>query len=290
MALPRKILEEKLRRFLEEDIGQGDLTTTCMVPSGVGVKAQIIVNDEGVMAGLEEAQVLLNSLGLQAKPLVKDGSKVKAGTIVMEVNGDARTILMAERTLLNIMSRMSGIATETSKLVEKVRSAGYIMKVACTRKTAPGLLYFDKKAVMIGGGNTHRLHLDDLVLIKDNHLKIVGDIVKAIKQAKQSVSFAKKIEVEVTSAEEAVKAAKTGADIVMLDNLSPRQIRNAIRKLKQQKLRSKVLIEVSGGVTEENILQYAAAGPDIISLGAITESPRTLDMNLEVVEIVLKPS
>jgi len=288
MAFPKRLLEEKLRGFLEEDIGQGDLTTLSTVPSGVTAKAQILAKESGVVAGLEEAQILLESVGLHAKPLIKDGLRVKAGAVLMEIRGDARTILMVERTLLNIISRMSGIATETNKLVRKIESAGYTLKIACTRKTAPGLLYFDKKAVMIGGGDTHRLHLDDLILIKDNHLKIAGDIVNAIKKAKQTASFAKKIEVEVTTPTDAIKAAKTGADIIMLDNMKPNQIKETIKKLQQKKLRSKVLIEASGGITEENILDYAAARPDIISLGAITESPKSLDISLEVVEVILR--
>jgi len=288
MALPKRLLEEKLKSFIEEDIGQGDLTTLSTVPSGVTAKAQILAKESGVIAGVEEAQILLESVDLKTKLFIKDGAKIKAGTVIMEILGDARTILMVERTLLNIVSRMSGIASETNKLIKKIESAGYTTKVASTRKTAPGLLYFDKKAVMIGGGDTHRLHLDDLILIKDNHLKIAGSIVNAIKNARQTASFTKKIEVEVTTSADAVKASKTGVDIVMLDNMTPNQIKETIKKLEVQKLRSKILIEVSGGITEENILDYAAAKPDIISLGAITASPRSLDISLDVVEVVLR--
>lgn len=286
MAIPRKLMEEKLRRFLEEDVGLGDLTTICTVPSGATAKAQIILKEPGVIAGLEEATILLEGLGLNVKPHVKDGTQLKAGVSILEINGDARTILMAERTVLNIISRMSGIATATNGLVKKVRSAGYAVKIACTRKTAPGLLYFDKKAVMIGGGDTHRLHLDDLILIKDNHLKIAGGVVKAVKQAKQAASFAKKIEVEVTTSKDAVDAAKAGADIIMLDNMNPAQIKETMKELQRQKLRDKVLIELSGGITENNILQYAETKPDIISLGALTESPSAIDMSLELEKVV----
>lgn len=285
MSLPRKLLLEKLRRFLEEDIGQGDLTTASTVPSGTTAKAHIILKEPGIVAGLEEVEILLEDMGLHVKPLAKDALQFKAGTAILEISGDARTILMTERTAINILSRMSGIATETNRLIEKIKSAKYMVKVASTRKTAPGLLYFDKKAVMLGGGDTHRLHLDDLILIKDNHLKIAGDVMKAVKQAKQAVSFAKKIEVEVTNSKDAVKAAKAGVDIIMFDNMKPGQIKATMQELQRQKLRDKVLIELSGGITEDNILDYVATKPDIISLGAITESPRTLDMSLEIVEV-----
>lgn len=288
MAIPRKLLEEKLRRFLEEDVGLGDLTTICTVPSGATANAQIILKEPGIIAGLEEATILLEGLGLHVKPRVKDGKQMEAGARILEINGDARTILMAERTVLNILSRMSGIATATNRLVKKVRSAGYPVKIACTRKTAPGLLYFDKKAVMIGGGDTHRLHLDDLILIKDNHLKIAGGVIKAVKQAKRAASFAKKIEVEVTTSKDAVDASKAGADIIMLDNMKPEQIKETVRELQRQKLRDKVLIELSGGITEKNLLQYAETKPDIISLGALTESPSAIDMSLELKKVISK--
>lgn len=288
MAIPSELMEEKLRRFLEEDVGLGDLTTIYTVPSEAKAKAQIILKAPGVVAGLEEVTILLEGLGLHVKPLVKDGKEMKAGTRILEIYGDARTILMAERTVINILSRMSGIATATNRLVKKVRSAGYTVRIACTRKTAPGLLYFDKKAVVIGGGDTHRLHLDDLILIKDNHLKIAGGVTKAVKQAKKAASFAKKIEVEAATSKEAVDAAKAGADIIMLDNMKPRQIKETMKELQSQNLRDKVLIELSGEITEKNILRYAATKPDIISLGALTENPNTIDMSLELEKVVSK--
>ena len=169
----------------------------------------------------------------------------------MEISGDAQTILAAERTLLNLLSRMSGIATKTRRLTDKLEKAGLKTRIAATRKSAPGLLYFDKKAVMVGSGDPHRLHLDDMILIKDNHLAIVGSVEEAVKKAKANASFTKKIEVEVTKAEDAVKAAKAGADIVMLDNFSPKQAKEANEMLKKAGF-GDVLLEVSGGITGEN--------------------------------------
>jgi nicotinate-nucleotide pyrophosphorylase (carboxylating) len=157
--------------------------------------------------------------------------------------------------------------------------------VTSTRKTAPGLAYFDKKAVETGGGDTHRLHLDDMILIKDNHITIIGNIAKAVKKTRKTVSFSKKIEVEVSTVKEAVEAAKAGADIVMLDNFSPEQAKKAVKTLEKEGLREKVLIEASGGITENNIIKYASTGVDIISLGELTHSPKSLDISLQITKI-----
>jgi nicotinate-nucleotide pyrophosphorylase (carboxylating) len=282
MAIPRRIIAYKLHEFLMEDLGQGDITTAATVPSGRKVEAFIIAKEDGVLAGLEEVEILLESLGLEVKPLVADGSSIRRGDSLIKISGEASSILMAERTALNILMRMSGIATETQRLILKVRSSGFNVKIACTRKTAPGLRYFDKKAVMLGGGETHRIHLDDMVLIKDNHIAVAGGLEKAIMAAKAKVSFSKKIEVEVSNIEDAVKAARLGVDVIMLDNMNPKDANDVIDKLRKLSLRDKVLIEVSGGINEENILQYAAVKPDIISVGYITENPKTLDMSLKV--------
>jgi nicotinate-nucleotide pyrophosphorylase (carboxylating) len=283
--LPRKILEEKIRKFLEEDLGQGDITTLLTVPSGTIVEAEIVAKESGVIAGIEEVFTLLESFGFQVRVLVSDGSRVEGKAAVLKIVGDARTLLSIERTLLNLLMRMSGIATATSRLIEKIRRAGYKTRIACTRKVAPGLLYFDKRAVMLGGGDTHRLHLDDLIIVKDNHLMVVGDVGEAVKRVRAAVSFSKKIEIEVSSDNEALEAAKAGADIVMLDNFSPQQIKNTMVLLDREGLRSKVLIEASGGINEQNVLEFAATGVDILSFGEITDSAKALDMSLEVVKV-----
>ncbi len=283
MFVPRKILEEKLGRILAEDIGQGDVTAQAIIPPNLMVKAIVIVKENGVAAGIEEATILAEFLGLTVKAKVADGEKIKNKQTLMEVSGDARTILAVERTLLNLLSRMSGIATVTRKLTEQLEKVGLKTKVAATRKSAPGLLFFDKKAVVIGRGDPHRLHLDDMILIKDNHLAIVGNVEDAVKKAKTNASFTKKIEVEVTKAEDAVKAAKAGADIVMLDNFSPKQAKEASEILAKSGF-GDVLLEVSGGITGENLLEYAAAQVDIISLGELTHSVKALDISLEILK------
>ncbi len=283
--IPKKVLEKKFLDFVKDDVGQGDLTTLITVPSGTIVEAKILAKERGIIAGIEETLMFLESFGLQASPLLRDGSTVKPKEVILRVHGDARTLLSIERTMLNLLSRMSGIATATSSLVRKIRQAGYKTRVACTRKVAPGLSYFDKKAVMIGGGDTHRLHLDDMILIKDNHLAIIEDIKTAVKRARKAVSFSKKIEVEVSTIEEALEAVETGADIVMLDNFTPKQVKNTMELMMKKGLRNTALVESSGGITEQNILEFAAAGVDIISLGEITDSAKALDISLEIVKV-----
>ena len=285
MFLPKKTLEEKIRRFLEEDLGQGDITTSLLIPDETIVEGEIVAKEEGIIAGIKEATMFLESQDFQVEAPIRDGSRVKEKTVILKITGDARTLLSIERLLLNILTRMSGVATKTYRLIEKVRGAGFKTRVACTRKVAPGLSYFDKKAVMLGGGDTHRLHLDDLVLIKDNHLAIVGNIQKAVKQVRETVSFSKKIEIEVSKAKEALEATKSGADIVMLDNFSSKEIRETMLMLKKNRLRDKVLIEASGGINEQNILEYVATGIDVVSLGEITDSPKALDISLEIKKV-----
>jgi nicotinate-nucleotide pyrophosphorylase (carboxylating) len=180
---------------------------------------------------------------------------------------------------------MSGIATTTRKLAEKLRRAKLKTKVASTRKTAPGLLYFDKKAVEIGGGDTHRLHLDDMILIKDNHIAVAGSIEKAIKTAKKKASFSKKVELEVTHVKDVLTAAEADVDIIMMDNFSPKQINQAIALLKKAEYRERVLMEASGGITSENLITYASTGVDIVSLSEITTSSKPLNMSLEIVKV-----
>jgi nicotinate-nucleotide pyrophosphorylase (carboxylating) len=284
MFVPRKILEERLTKLLEEDIGQGDVTSDAVVPAECTAEAEVIAKADGIAAGIDETAVLAEVFGLQVETEVSDGEKIEKGQTLLKLSGDARTILTIERTMLNLLSRMSGIATATGNLTEKIRKAHLKTRIAATRKSAPGLLFFDKKAVTIGGGDTHRLHLDDMVLIKDNHIVIAGSLEDAVKSAKKNASFSKKIEVEVTSPEDALKAAELGVDIVMLDNFSTEEIKAAVELLKKSGHADKVLLEASGGITSENLLEYAATGVDIISLGELTHSLKALDVSLEIVK------
>jgi nicotinate-nucleotide pyrophosphorylase (carboxylating) len=288
MFLPKEILEKKLQEFLAEDLGHGDVTTFATIPADLTVEAEVRAKEAGIIAGLEEAAVLAESLGLRAETIVANGTAVEPETVLLKIVGDARTLLSMERTILNLLSRMSGIATTTRRIVEKVKKAGCSTRIACTRKIAPGLAYFDKKAAVIGSGDTHRSGLDDMVLIKDNHIAIVGGATQAVRKARESTSFSKKIEIEVTDSNDAVKAAEAKVDVIMLDNFQPRQIREALDRLKKKKLRDHVLVEASGRINEKNVLEFAATGVDILSLGEITQNVKALDMNLKVVKVAKK--
>lgn len=283
MEISDALLEQVLRTFLAEDVGYGDITTNALVAPAQAAEGIVISKDNAVIAGIEETLTLLDLVGCKGKSLVSDGRRVRAGTKIVSATGPARDLLAVERTLLNLLSRMSGVATATADLVEIARkeSKGRV-RVACTRKTLPGLRYFEKKAVEIGGGDTHRLRLDDAVLIKDNHLAIVGSIDECVRTARSKVSFTKKIEVEATTPDQAVEAARAGADIVLLDNMSSTDVKRSLDLLKEKNLRDHVLAEASGSITRENIASYARTGVDIVSAGAITHSARAVDVSMEI--------
>lgn len=284
MFIHRKILEKKLVEYFAEDVGQGDITTALIVPTGNTIKAEVIAKESGVAAGIEESKILLESLGLMVKTFAEDGDEMKSKEVLMKISGNTRTILSVERTILNLLSRMSGIATVTRRLVQKLQEARLKTKIASTRKTALGLLFFDKKAVLLGGGDTHRLHLDDMILVKDNHIALAGGIKNAVKLVKEKASFTKKIEVEVSNNDGAVEAMEAGADIIMLDNFSPKEIEATIKFLKNKKFIGKILLEASGGITTENFLAFASTGVDILSIGELTHSAKALDINLEILK------
>jgi nicotinate-nucleotide pyrophosphorylase (carboxylating) len=284
MMIPKKALLDELRRFLSEDVGQGDVTTDAVIPQGTDVRAQIIVKEPAVVCGLYETEVLFEMLGVNFSGKARDGDEVAAGTVIAQIEGDGRSILGAERTVLNILMRMSGIATETRRLVEKVQKSSHKVRIAATRKTAPGLRYFDKRAVIVGGGDPHRMRLDEAILVKDNHIMIAGGINEAIKRARVSAGSSKKIEVEAKTKEQAIQAADTGAEIVMLDNMTLKEAAETMKELAARNLRGKVSIEISGGITPENLISYARLEPDIISLGSLTHSVKAIDISLKVVE------
>ena len=285
MTMPKKALQNELRRFLSEDVGHGDITTDAIVPQGTNIRAQIIVKEPAVICGILEAKVFFEMLGINSSEKVKDGDDIAPSTVVAEVEGDGRSILTAERTVLNILMRMSGIATETRRLVKEVQKISPRVRIAATRKTAPGLRYFDKRAIVVGGGDPHRMRLDDAFLIKDSHIMVVRGIREAVKRARLSADSSKKIEVEAKTREQAVQAAELGVDIVMLDNMNIEEAEETMRELAAKNLRQKVLIEISGGVTPANLVSYAKLEPDIISLGSLTHSVKAIDMSLEVVEV-----
>jgi nicotinate-nucleotide pyrophosphorylase (carboxylating) len=273
---------EKIREFLKEDIGHGDITSSSLIQMDQRAKARLFYREAGVAAGLEEAAIVFEILGCDIVTHACDGESVNPGDTLMEIEGPARAILSGERTALNIVGRMAGIATAVAEAQRIASEANPSVRVAATRKTLPGLRELDKKAVSLGGGDTHRLRLDDCVLIKDNHLELVPSITEAVGRARERVSFTKKIEVEVRTLAEAAEAAEAGADIVMFDNMSPREIRICLDALKERGLHEGRLFEASGGITHENLAEYAGSGVDIVSMGSLTHSVRSLNIKLEI--------
>ena len=275
-------LRESLVRFLREDIGQGDLTSQYTVDEGLKSSSQIICKSEiAVVAGLEEAKIIFEICNCDSKALVNDGDIVKRGIRVMKINGNTRAILKAERTALNLIMRMSGIATDTKKFVDIVKTVSKDIKVMGTRKTAPGLRYFDKKSIKLGGGHSHRNTLDELILIKDNHLAVTTSIQSAISNVRLKAGKIMMIECEVSNMKSSVEAIKSGADIIMLDNFTPEMAQKTISYLRKSGLREKVLIEISGGVNISNIKDYALALPDMISIGSLTHSSNSIDFSMK---------
>jgi len=269
-----------LETFLQEDYGRGDVTTDAVIAEGQTATAEIIAKEDCVVAGLAEVLFFVKQKGLEVEQKVSDGQRVSNGTIVAKVSGDAKKMLALERVSLNIISHLSGIATTTAKAVSIAERARKGVRIAATRKTTPGLRSLEKKAVELGGGDPHRADLQDMVLIKNNHIALVGSVKKAVQLAKKKVSFSKKIEVEVSSIEDAIKAVKAGADIIMLDNMRPAEIRNAVSELKKQELRDKIEVEASGGVNFDNLADYAKSGADIISMGMLTHSAKSIDFSM----------
>ncbi len=277
------MIENAIRLFLNEDLGYGDITTNVLVNSERRGEGRVVCKENAVIAGMEEAFVLLELAGCKGTAKAHDGDRIKARTIILSVRGPARALLSVERTLLNLLSHMSGVATATADLVSIAnRESRGRVRIACTRKTLPGLRFFEKKAVELGGGDTHRLRLDDAVLIKDNHLKIAGSVRECVRKTRERVSFTKKVEVEVTTPDQAVEAAEAGADIVMLDNMTPKEVERSVTVLKAKSLRDRVIVEASGGIRRENLASYAKTGVDVISVGAITHSAPAVDMSLEI--------
>lgn len=266
--------KKQLIAFLAEDIGKGDVTSVLLPRKKI--TAKIISREKAIVAGVSHAKEIFKLKGCSVTIVKKDGSRVNPNDVILKIAGDAGKILTCERTALNLLTRMSGIATQTSELVKKISNK---TKLYATRKTAPGLRYFDKEAVEIGGGVRHRLRLDEMVMIKDNHIAVSDSLLSLIKSAKKKH---KKFEVEVENTASAVLAAREGATIIMLDNFSPEQIKKTIHVLKGEKLRDKVLLEASGGINAKNIAKYGKTGVDIISVGSITNSVKGIDMSLEV--------
>lgn len=275
-----EITRRRLAAFLEEDLGRGDVTSDSVVPPAARAVAVVRAREAGTVAGVREALLLAELTGVDADALVEDGEDFAADTDLLRLRGRARSILGLERTLLNVLCHMSGIATRTRRAVEALRDTG--VRVAATRKTLPGLRAFQKRAVVLGGGDPHRWDLGDAVLIKDNHLALAGGVAEAVNRARDSASFTTTIEIEVESVEDALIAARAGAHVLMLDNMDPEAVRETVQALEAADLRDGVILEASGGIRPEEARDWAEAGIDVISSGALTSSSPALDMTLIV--------
>ena len=273
-------IKKQLSRFLAEDIGRKDITSA-LVPRKK-ITARIVTKESAVIAGTTHAREIFGLKNCTSRILKKDGTKAKTGQDIMRITGDARNVLSCERTALNLLARMSGIATQTRQMVDMLPDG---VELYATRKTAPGLREFDKQAVVAGGGKRHRNRLDESVMIKDNHIAVVTtgsgseSLEDLIRRTRRTYDT---LEVEVESVSEAVLAAKSGATTIMLDNLTASQTGAAVRALTKAGLRDVVRLEASGGITRRNIASYARTGVDMISVGSITSSAASIDMSLEI--------
>ncbi|MCR4441750.1 MAG: carboxylating nicotinate-nucleotide diphosphorylase [Peptococcaceae bacterium] len=270
------IIDRKIREWLEEDMNNGDVTTDFLIDEDAVSAARLIARESGVAAGLEVMKRVFQILdgGIVVDSLKKDGERMGKGKVLAVVQGKTRSILQGERLALNILQRMSGIATETAKYVELLR--GLNTKLVDTRKTTPGLRILEKYAVRVGGGCNHRFNLSEAVLVKDNHIKASGGIKEAVWKIKKAVSHTMKIEVEVETLEQLEEAVSSGADIVLLDNMDVATMKEAVRRNK-----GRAILEASGGISLANVRQVAETGVDIISVGAITHSAKALDISLK---------
>ena len=277
MRLMQFQIDDIIKTALLEDINYIDVTTDYLVDENSVSTAKYVSKDEGVLCGIDVAMRVFQLLdsNVKCEIFIHDGEKVKKGDIIARITGSTRALLKGERTALNIVQHMSGVATATNRCVELVK--GTKASVADTRKTLPGLRVLQKYAVTVGGGKNHRYNLSDAVMLKDNHIGAAGGITEAVKRARAYVSFVNKIEVEVENIEMAREAAEAGADIIMLDNMTNEDMAKAV-----EMTNGKALLEASGNVTSETIRAIAETGVDIISIGAITHSVKAFDISMKM--------
>lgn len=275
--MDRIIAQKLIDNYILEDLTWGDITTDLLIPKGTKTKGYLYAKADGIIAGIDVFLMVFNTFDkdIQYVKYFKDGDAVKKGDLILETYGELNSCLKAERVALNLMQRMSGIATYVRMLKNMISETK--AQLTDTRKTMPGLRYFDKYAVLVGGGINHRYNLSDGVLIKDNHIKAAGGIKNALTMIKNSVSHTQKIEIEVETIHELKEALKYGADIIMLDNMTIGMMKEAVEITD-----GKAILEASGNINEDNILQVAKTGVDIISVGAITHSAKALDISYDL--------
>lgn len=272
------IIDEFIKNALIEDIDYGDVTTDTLFDGSEISKGKFIAKEQGIVAGIDIAKRVFHILdrNIIFKNSVRDGTSVKYGDIITEIEGNSKSILKGERVALNIMQRMCGIATKTNNIVSLVKD--YNVKIVDTRKTLPGFRILDKYSVTVGGGYNHRLNLSDYAMIKDNHIKAVGSIKAAVKKIKDKLPFTTKVEVEVEDISQLQEAMCTDADVIMLDNMDVDTMKKAVKLVNK-----KFILEASGNVNEENVALIASTGVDLISIGNLTHSVKALDISLKFI-------
>jgi len=283
MSFAPLVLRDLATRLLEEDVGYGDITTLATVPAQARGTGQIFAKEALVVAGLDVACAVFHTMdsSIEVEPVSQDGAHLSPGGVIAIVRGPARALLTAERVALNLLQRLSGVATTTRRYVDAVRHTK--AHIVDTRKTTPGLRLLEKYAVQVGGGHNHRFGLGDGVLIKDNHIAMAGGVTAAINLARQAVSHLQKIEIEVETFPQLHEALSAGADAILLDNMNPEQTREAVALVRQSAGGERILLESSGGITLQTVRLYAEAGVDIISVGALTHSAPAVDISLEII-------
>lgn len=272
-------LQQQVRQWLEEDVGPGDVTCDATIPAELQGKAIMHAKTEGIFAGLPVLTAVFHEVdaALEVKPFIQDGDRISKGTILAEIYGSVHSILKAERVALNIVQRLSGIATKTNRLAERAKAGNPNVRLVDTRKTTPGLRMLEKYAVRVGGGSNHRYGLYDAVLIKDNHIKAAGGIRQAVTMARKAIPHTMTIEVEVENLEQISEALEAKADIIMFDNMPLDMMRRSVERIGKA-----AVTEASGGITIDNIMEVAAIGVDVISMGSLTYSVEALDISLDL--------
>ncbi|HZG55786.1 carboxylating nicotinate-nucleotide diphosphorylase [Paenibacillus sp.] len=283
-ALDAEYMRERIKAWLREDLGPGDVTSLSILPDGHRSRAVVHAKQAGVLAGLPVAEAVFAEVdpALEVRRVAAEGGALAVGDVLLELEGSTLSILSGERLALNLLQRLSGIATATRAYVDAVQGVTPPPRIVDTRKTTPGLRALEKYAVRVGGGHNHRFGLFDAVLLKDNHVKAAGGVLEAVARARAYAPHTMRVEIEVESLEQVEQAIESGADIIMLDNMAPATMRTAVERIRQGAPRA--IVEASGGVTLATVRAIAETGVDVISVGGLTHSVKALDISLDLFE------
>ena len=275
-------LDSEIERFLNEDISNGDITSDLFIDATSISNAEILSREPGILSGRSEISQIFNHFNIESNWLFQDGDSFSDNSQIVKLNGLSKSILLSERVSLNLLGHMSGIATSTNNAVKITKQISPHTNISATRKTLPGLRKYEKYSVIVGGGLPHRYDLNEMILIKDNHSKLINNLQKSISSVRTQIGSSKKIELEVDSLESAMKAIDLDIDIILLDNMQPEDILKFMNKIKS--ISQKIpLTEASGGITMSNLQNYASTGVDIISMGSLTHSSKSLDFSLQII-------